>query len=156
MDPIEFVHLSEVREEDIIQLMNNERTARYLPLRRGEFTREDCRAFLAAKQRFWDENGFGPWAILIAGCFAGWGGLQPSEGDADFGLVLHPKYWGWGRRIFERVKEEAFGPMGLDSITVLLPPVRHHTGAIARLGFARDKDVEIDGEVFLRYRLARR
>ena len=43
----------------------------------------------------WDEHGYGPWAFIINGEFAGWGGLQPEQGEADFALVLHPDFWGW-------------------------------------------------------------
>lgn len=133
--------------------MNDPAVGRFLPLLAGEFTAEDCRAFLAAKQSLWDQHGYGPWAFRIDGRFAGWGGLQPEEGEADFALILHPDYWGWGRRIFDLVRRQAFGPMGLSSITALLPPARSNARAIARLGFLEDGEVRIGGQVFRRYRL---
>jgi hypothetical protein len=43
-------------------------------------------------QGAWEEW-HGPWAFIVDGKFAGWGGLQPEEGDADLELVLHPDYW---------------------------------------------------------------
>lgn len=56
--------------------------------------------------------------------FAGWGGLRPEGGDADLALVLHPDYWVTGRAICEEIVACAFGEMGFDSVTVLLPPTR--------------------------------
>jgi hypothetical protein len=155
MNDLKFVPLSGIEEEQIITLMNNEIVGRQLPLLAGGFSSEACRAFLEAKQRLWDEHGYGPWAFLIDGEFAGWGGLQPENGDADFALVLHPKFWGWGRRIFNRIRDQAFGEMGLDSITILLPPSRPNSKAVARLGFAEDGELTIDGALFTRFRLSR-
>jgi len=155
MDRIEFVRLFEVDEKQLIELMNNDLVGKQLPLLTGDFSVEQCRAFLEAKEKLWDDYGFGPWAILIDGKFAGWGGLQPESNDADFALVLHPAFWGWGRRIFEKVKALAFGEMNRDSITVLLPPSRLNSRAITRLGFVEDGHSIIDGVRFVRFRLTR-
>ncbi|MGH1402964.1 MAG: GNAT family N-acetyltransferase [Alphaproteobacteria bacterium] len=155
MDEIKFVHLSEIQEEQIISLMNNEMVGRQLPLLAGEFSIEDCQSFLNAKKQLWDKHGFGPWAFLIKDKFAGWGGLQFEHGDADFALILHPDFWGWGRRVFNKIKNQAFNQMNLNSITVLLPPTRKNSKAIKRLGFVNDGQVNIDGEVFMKFRLTK-
>jgi len=155
MDEIKFVHLFEVKEEQIIDLMNNEMVGKQLPLLAKNFSAEECRAFLKAKKQLWDEHGFGPWAFLIEGEFAGWGGLQPEHGDADFALVLHPKFWGWGQKIFNKVKDQAFNQMNLKSITILLPPNRPNSKAIKRLGFIDDGQLIVDGEIFMRFRLTK-
>ena len=150
---IDFVPLQDIAEEDLIALMNEPAVGRLLPLLGDGFSAEDCRAFLAAKQALWDEHGYGPWAFLIDGAFAGWGGLQPEQGEADFAMVLHPRFWGWGRQIFALVKARAFGEMGLASITALLPPTRTNANAIKRFGFVEDGSVDVDGERFRRFRL---
>jgi ribosomal-protein-alanine N-acetyltransferase len=155
MDEIKLVHLFEVEEEQIIILMNNEIVGKQLPLLAEGFSAENCRVFLKAKQQLWDEHGFGPWAFLIKGEFAGWGGLQPEHGEADFALVLHPKFWGWGRKIFNKVKDQAFNEMNLNSITILLPPSRPNSKAVTRLGFTADGDLTIEGEVFMRFRFTK-
>jgi len=154
MDEIKFVHLFEVDEEQIIELMNNEMVGKQLPLLADGFSAENCRAFLKAKKQLWDEHGFGPWAFLIKGEFAGWGGLQPEHEDVEFALVLHPKYWGWGRKIFNKVKDRAFNQLKLNSITILFPPSRPNSKAIARLGFADDGQLTVDGVLFKRFRLS--
>jgi len=153
MSDFAFVPLSDVAEDDIVALMTNPEVGKQMPLLAGGFSREICRTFLDAKKRMWEEHGYGPWAFLINGEFAGWGGLQPEQGDADFALVLHPRFWGWGRKIFAKIKNLAFTEMGLESFTVLFPPSRLNARAIARLGFVKDGQLMIDGAEFMRYRL---
>lgn len=150
---VAFVSLNSIREADLIALMNHPAVGRLLPLLGDGFSAADCRAFLAAKQALWDEHGYGPWAFLIDGAFAGWGGLQPEQGEADFAMVLHPKFWGWGRPIFALVKARAFGEMGLASITALLPPSRRNANAIKRFGFVEDGSINVGGQPFRRFRL---
>jgi len=153
MDTLSFVHLSDIEENQIIELMNNQKVGEQLPLLSNSFSVENCRDFLKEKQKIWDTHGYGPWAFLINGKFAGWGGLQPEHGDADFALVLHPKYWGWGKKIFDKIRDQAFGGFGLDSITILFPPSRLNSKAISRLGFVEDGELNVKGENFIRYRL---
>jgi len=153
VNEIKFLHLVEVKEEQIISLMNNELVGKQLPLLSHEFSSEDCRAFLKAKKQLWDEHGYGPWAFLINNEFAGWGGLQNEQGEADFALVLHPDFWGWGLKIFNKIKEKAFNEMNFDSITILFPPSRTNSKAITRLGFINDGEFTVEGEIFIRFRL---
>jgi len=134
-------------------MMNEPRVRRLMPLSADGFDAAACGRFVAGKEAMWAEHGYGPWAFFVAGEFAGWGGLQPEGGDADLGIVLHPNYWGYGKLIYDRLLTHAFGPMNLDSITILLPPERTRTRAVLRLGFQRDGEVELGGVRFLRYRL---
>ena len=96
---------------------------RLMPLTQDDFSEADARHFVAGKERLWAEHGYGPWAFFVGGRFAGWGGLQPEAGDADLGLVLHPDFWGWGKRIYDETLRRAPG-LGVTSITMLLPPSR--------------------------------
>lgn len=154
MDTIKLVHLYEINEKEIIALMTNEEVGKQLPLLTGEFTTEDCQAFIKAKKELWDTHGFGPWAFVINGKFAGWGGLQQEHGDADFALILHPNYWGWGRKIFNKVKDQAFNQMNIESITILFPPSRLNSKAITRLGFREEGKLIVNDETFIRFRLS--
>jgi hexosaminidase len=150
---LEFVRLTAVPAADIIALLSHPDVRRHMPLARGEVGPAECAGFVAAKEAVWNEHGFGPWAFLIDGAFAGWGGLQPEGDDIDLALVLHPAYWGHGRAIYERLIDQAFGDLGFASVTILLPPSRGGAHAIRRLGFVPDGETEHDGERFLRYRL---
>jgi hypothetical protein len=49
--------------------------------------------------------------------------------------------------------ERAFGDMGFESVTILLPPTRKRIKGVLRLGFQPDGEVESGGERFLRFRL---
>lgn len=150
---IEFVRLPDVNPDEIVELMNHPLVRREMPLTSDGFDAAACAEFIAAKERLWAEHGYGPWAFLVDGKFAGWGGLQPEGDDADLALVLHPSYWGWGKRLYDEIIARAFGEMGFDSVTILFPPTRTRIKAILRLGFVPDGEVEIGGERFLRYRL---
>lgn len=156
MNDIAFVSLSEVAEDDIIALMTNPEVGKQMPLLAGGFSRDACRIFLEAKKQMWEQHGYGPWAFLVQGEFAGWGGLQPEHGDADFALVLHPQFWGWGRKIFAKIRDMAFGEMELESFTILFPPSRLNAKAVTRIGFVKDGQLMIDGAEFVRYRLIKR
>jgi ribosomal-protein-alanine N-acetyltransferase len=66
-------------------LMNGPRVVRQMPLSSPPCTEIDCDEFLAAKGAVWKEHGSAPSAIEVDGQFAGWGGLEPEQGEADFG-----------------------------------------------------------------------
>jgi hypothetical protein len=78
--------------------------------------------------------------------------LQPEDGEADLGLVLHPDYWGYGKAIYEEIIRRAFGEMGLESVIILFPPTRTRVKGILQLGFQPDGELEVGGEKFIRYR----
>ena len=68
-------------------------------------------------------------------------------------MVLHPQYWGCGKQIFDEMIRKAFGEMGFESITILLPPSRTKLKGIYALGFEQDGEMTYDGVRFIRYRL---
>lgn len=152
---IEFRKLSEIDPSEIIELMNHPLVRKHMPLAKGSFDETACKEFLRAKQKLWEEHGYGPWAFVLDGKFVGWGGLQPEHGDADLALVLHPHHWGLGRAIYRKIIEQAFGTFGFSSVTVLFPPTRNRIMGLLRLGFKPDGELIIEGERFIRYRLYR-
>ena len=152
---IVFRRLTEVSPDLIIELMNDPDVRRHMPLARGYFGLSDCEHFVAAKEQMWEENGYGPWAFVLDHEFIGWGGLQLEGNDADIGLVLHRAYWGAGKTLYERILDYAFGELGLDSVTALLPPSRTRLTGLRRLGFSEDGQVMVGEELFNRYRLSR-
>ncbi len=155
MSELRFVHLHEVSEENILALMNNKEVGLQMPLLPEKFSREQCRSFVQTKKELWERHGYGPWAFLVDGEFAGWGGLQPEQGEVDFALVLDPEYWGWGYKIFREVCDRAFNQMNFDSITILFPPTRINFKAVMRFGFIEDGQITIEGEIFKRFRLVK-
>jgi RimJ/RimL family protein N-acetyltransferase len=152
---IEFINLAEVNKIDIIELMNNPLVRRQMPLTSDNFDEADYVAFIAGKQKLWDEFGYGPWAFIVDGRFAGWGGLQPEGEDVDLAIVLHPDFWGMGKSIYDLIIEYAFEEKGFESVIILLPPSRTRVKGVLRLGFKPDGEMAFSGERFIRYRLCR-
>ncbi|WOE31463.1 MULTISPECIES: GNAT family N-acetyltransferase [unclassified Acinetobacter] len=153
---IQFQRLTKICHQDIITLHTHPRVLQHMPLAKGViFDQVQCLAWIQEKEQQWQQYGYGPWAFLVNGKFAGWGGLQYEQGDADLALVLHPQYWGLGRNIFHQIIKMAFMQMGLESVTILLPPTRTKLKAIGLLGFQFENETMIDGEKFLKYRLNR-
>lgn len=153
---IEFNRLTDVEKTDIIALMNNPLVRRQMPLLRGTFSESDCNQFIAAKELLWSKYGYGPWAFIVDNQFAGWGGLQPENGEADLALVLHPDYWGIGKVLYKRIIHIAFEEMKFVSITVLFPSTRTRINGLIRLGFKEDGEVEVGQNKFFRFRLTSR
>lgn len=150
---IEFKRLADIEPSEIIALMNNPLVRRQMPLIPETFGKEECDGFVASKEQLWSEHGYGPWAFVLDKQFLGWGGLQPENGEADLALVLHPDHWGMGKTIYKGIIDRAFGGMGLQSITVLLPPTRKRVRGLFRLGFVEDGEFVVGEERFIRYRL---
>ncbi len=150
---LQLLRLPDIDRREIVALNTHPDVLRQMPLARSLFDDAACREWVAGKEQQWAVHGYGPWAFVIDGAFAGWGGLQHENGDADLALVLHPRHWGAGRRIFEEIVRRAFGEMALPSITILLPPTRTRLRAVFRLGFRADGELLLDGQRFLRYRL---
>ena len=150
---IEFKRLTEVDPADIEALMDDPRVRRHLPLARGHFGPAECARFVAAKEQLWAEHGYGPWAFVVDGEFAGWGGLQPDGDEVDLGLVLRPRFWGVGRALYGRLVALAFDEMRVPSVVILLPPSRVRVSGVLQLGFRADGEALVAGERFLRYRL---
>lgn len=152
---IQLRKLNEVEYKDLMDLMNNPLVRRQMPLFDKVFTQEDCSRFITAKEGLWLAHGYGPWAFIVDNKFAGWGGLQPEQGEPDLALMLHPDYWGIGKKLYQIIIEKAFGSMGLDTITVLLPLTRGKMNSLSKLGFVEDGTFKIEGKGFVRYRLNR-
>ncbi len=150
---LKLTRLSDIDVAELVALHSDARVRRHMPLADYVFDESACRKWVECKERQWKINGYGPWAFLIDGRFAGWGGLQLENGDADLALVLFPEYWGRGRAVYREILARAFGDMGFESITALLPPGRDHVKGMLRLGFQTDGQVEIAGTSFVRYRL---
>lgn len=151
---IEFVRLTEVPLSAVMLLLNEPRNARHMPLA-GEFSEEAAAEWVRAKDGQWEVHGYGPWAVLVNGEFAGWGGFQHEEDGADFGLVLLPEQWGHGADITAMALGRGFDEFGLADVTIALPLTRNATRVVARFGFVPDGEVTYGGSPFRQYRLTR-
>ena len=151
---IEFVRLTEVPVDLVVDLLNEPRNARHMPLS-NSFTAKSAAEWVQAKDAQWSIHGYGPWAVLVNGTFAGWGGFQHEENGADFALVLAPEHWGLGGDITYAALYRGFSEFGLDSIIIALPYTRSPDRAVRKFGFVPDGDVTYGDATFRQYRLTR-
>ena len=151
---IEFVRLTEVPLADMVELLNEPRNARHMPLA-GVFDEESAAEWVRTKDGQWSRHGFGPWAVRVNGDFAGWGGFQHEENGADFGLVLLAAYWGHGAEITRAALDRGFTRLGLTEVIIALPLTRNPDRVVARFGFTPDGEVTYGHAVFRQYRLTK-
>lgn len=151
---IEFVRLTEIPLPAVVELLNEPRLTRHLPLA-GQFDAQAAAEWVAAKDAQWETHGYGPWAVLVDGDFAGWGGFQREENGADFALVLAPAFWGHGAAITRAALKRGFRELGLDEVLIALPYSRSPERVVARLGFLPAGEVAYGGVTFRQYRLTR-
>ncbi len=145
--------LTEIPKDEIIELMNHPKLRQHMPLLTGDFDDSKYDSFIHAKQKIWEEYGYGPWAFILNGQFIGWGGLQPIDQDVEIALVLHPNFWGNGKAIYQKIIKYAFEDQKLESVVILLPPSRTRIDPILKLGFEPDGECEFSGTPYTRYRL---
>ncbi|HEY9117504.1 MAG TPA: GNAT family protein [Roseivirga sp.] len=150
---IEFRKLTEINRSSLKDLMNNPLVRKQMPLFTGAFDDEALDNFIEAKMSLWKNHGLGPWAFVIEGEFAGWGGIQPEDGDYDLALVLHPNFWGFGKMLYQQIVEKTFKNHQIPSITVLFPPSRSKVNGLKKLGFEEEGEVTIGDHRFNRFRL---
>lgn len=149
---VAFLRLTEVDKSVILELMNDTRVRKHMPLlKKPCFDEEDCDELIATK--LWKKEKHGPWALVSEEKFMGWAGIQHEEEGGSITFVLHPHYWGKGVVIFKQILRHAFEELKFKSVTVLLPPSRGRFTWGLRHGFQPDGEQEIQGERFLRYRL---
>ena len=72
---LEFKRLAEIDPARIIALHTDPRVRQHMPLIGDGFDEAACRQWLEDKESLWREYGYGPWAFIVDGEFAGWGGL---------------------------------------------------------------------------------
>lgn len=151
---IEKQPLSSVDKKLIIELFNDPLVKRHMPLASEHFNELHYQEFIKAKEKIWQEHGFGPQAYFVDGQFIGWAGIQPDDKDFELALVLSPKFWGYGRYIYHELIKQAFETLNLKSVTILFPPSRTRIKWIFKAGFVEEESVEIEGKTFIRYRLS--
>ena len=152
---IDFVRLTAVDVDLVVAVLNEPRNARHMPLVGEPFTRETAANWVAAKDGQWETNGYGPWAVLVDGSFAGWGGFQAEDNGADFALVLLPRFWGHGEDIARSALTRGFTELALEEVLIALPYTRKPDRVVARFGFVPAGDVCYGGVTFRQYRLTK-
>lgn len=143
---VTFVRLPEIPLAEVTALLNEPRNARHLPLASGPSTPEAAADWVRAKDAQWEAVGYGPWAVLVDGVFAGWGGFLAEDQGPDFALVLRPQFWGAGQVVTRAALRYGFEEFGFDEVTIALPRSRNPDRVVGRLGFAPAGEV-VHGDV---------
>ena len=149
-----FARLTEVDLDALTELLNEPRNAQHMPLA-GTFSTEQTAEWVAAKDAQWEANGYGPWAVLVAGSLAGWGGFQNEGHGADFALVLAPRWWGHGEVIARELLTRGFEEFGFTHVSIALPYSRNPDPVVARFGFVPNGEITYGNVTFGQYRLDR-
>lgn len=153
MTNITFHPLSEIPAAELLGLLTDPDVRRHMPLAGDNWDEPRAVDWAKGKDAQWQENGYGPWAIRIDGTFAGWGGFQKEEDEADLGLVLFPGQWGHGATIFRELVRRGT-EMQIRNVTIMLPPSRVRLKGLVRLGFEPAGELEYAGQRFLKFRLS--
>jgi hypothetical protein len=82
-ETIEFCRLTDVPLSAIATLLNEARNTRHMPLS-TIFTERSAAEWVQGKDEQWQKYGYGPWAVMVNGEFAGWGGFQHPQIGADY------------------------------------------------------------------------
>ena len=151
---IQFARLPEISPDVIAEHMSDPRLATHLPLWTGPWDVDTARGFVSAKEAYWLRDGLGHWAFLADGVYVGWGGFQREGDEWDFGLVLRPDSFWLGPKITLQVIEIARADERVPYMTIMLPPSRRHLSALKRIGAKQVGEAVLDGERFLKFRLA--
>ncbi|WP_298817716.1 GNAT family N-acetyltransferase [uncultured Roseibium sp.] len=150
---IAFARLPEIESAEIESHMSDPRVAEHMPLLTFEWDAAAVAKFVAQKEKCWERDGLGHWAILSDGRYVGWGGFQKEGDEWDFGLVLRPDAFGLGTSISKKALEFAKADERIPFVTFLLPPSRKNLGALKRIGARCVGEIEYDGAKFLKFRL---
>lgn len=148
-----FARLPDIPPDEIFSHMSDPRIAEHMPLLTHKWDRQRIVEFIATKEKYWQRDGLGHWAILHNGAYVGWGGFQKEGDEWDFGLVLKPDCFGLGVHITRKAIAFAKADERIPFVTFLVPPSRKHLGGLKRLGAIFAGEVEHEGARFLKYRL---
>lgn len=111
---IELIPLSQVDPLDLPYWINNPSLRKHMPLAAGDFDISALLSWVEGKEAeaIWAEHGYGPWAFLVDGSLAGWGGFQSEDGEVDLALVLRSSQWGTGKALFDEIVRRGFNDFG--------------------------------------------
>ena len=62
-----------------------------------------------------------------------------------------PAYWGYGRKIYNDLIQQAFIDLTFDSLTILFPLSRTRIKWVLKSSFVEEERINIDGECFIQF-----
>jgi len=108
MNQISYVLLEEVVPEELLVLLNKEKTRAHL-MEHPPFTVDTVKEWVKAKAEVNTSPGCKVRAVLVDGKLAGWCGIQFENGYYEIAIVIGENYWGLGKGIFRDLMDWAKG-----------------------------------------------
>lgn len=150
---LELRNLNEVLDSELLELFNDERVIKYMPLAEHPVTLDWVSDWKKAKSGLWESQEMGPWGVYLDGRFAGWSGLQPDGDACELAVVLSPWAWGSGMGIAKATLAK-WDELGHNlPIYVYLPLTRRPDRIAAKLRMRFVKNFTWSGKEFAQFEL---
>lgn len=149
---IEFLDLDKPSHEQWLELLNNKRIKKHMPLAENTVDLNWVLGWLRHKKELSAKSLFPIYSIWINSGFAGWAGIQPDDDDFELSIVLKPEYWGYGRNITKRLVDEFLSKETKRDLLVYLPISRGVEKIAAKLQLEKLEKFELLGKEFMKFR----
>lgn len=151
MKKYSLVKFDEVNPSDFMPLLNGKKTKKHL-IDHKPFTHESVTSWINTKKDMDVTPGCRVRAIVVADSLAGWCAIQMEGSEYEMAVVIHEKYWGMGKKIFQEVMAWA---KELEHKMILI----HFLHTRPRYKFLEKMaiavyETRVYGEIFTSYKLA--
>ena len=99
MTDLHYVKLTDIHAEDFVPLLNNPKIRRHL-IEHPQFDTESIQEWLNTKIAMDARAGCQIRAVFYRGRLVGWCGIQWENEQYEIAIILDPKRWGLGKRVF--------------------------------------------------------
>ena len=139
----------------LLDLFNDARVRKHMPLAGGLVDVEWVHAWIAGKQRQWPDATRGPWSVWHGDFCIGWAGVQPNDATTnELAIVLAPAFWGHGTDV-ARIVMERWNELGDPRPVLIFLPLSRGVDALARrYNWQRLPDTVVDDVTFATFQLA--
>ena len=151
---LRFVRLTEVSTADLVGLLNHPDVRRHMPLAGNEMLEAEVAAWVAGKERLWEEHGYGPYAFVLDGKLVGWAGFSPRKGRWIWVSCSIRDIGGAARRFSGGWPTRRLGRWARSRSSLIRLPRAGRACAASRLGL-EPMASPVHGVPFRRYRLRR-
>ena len=102
MKTINYLKFNEIKENDFLGLLNNNKIRKHL-IGHEAFTTESLKKWIKTKTKISNEPGCKIRAIVCEKKLIGWCGIQLEVGGYEIAIIINDKYWGLGNQVFKDI-----------------------------------------------------
>lgn len=140
--------------EFLVELFNDTRVRKHLPLASGTSDADWVRGWIHGKQQLWADSTFGPWSVWHGDSCIGWAGVQPNdERTNELAVVLAHRSWGLGMDVAQLVMSQWRELGDARPVLIFLPLSRGVAALQRRYDWERLPDTIVEGVIFATFRL---